>query len=124
MRGEIALQIGVHVRWVGLVHDVLLRVLDPRRREVVESGIEDGVGVDGCEQRVQVRVGLEQSRFTVVVGGRKGRELNVNNIIGVGRIAGNLSLCVMVSICSARPRRRSTYLRRPEAGWSWCCTRG
>jgi len=70
VRVEVALQIGVHVRRVGLVHDVLLRVLDLRRREVVESGIEDGVGVDGCEQRVQVRVGLEQSRFTVVVGGR------------------------------------------------------
>ena len=82
-------------------------MLDLRRREVVQSGIEDGVGVNGCEQRIEVGVGLEQGGFTVVVGGRQGRELDVNSIVGVGRIAGNLSLCVTISIPFARPREES-----------------
>ncbi|KAH0356495.1 hypothetical protein KCU81_g239, partial [Aureobasidium melanogenum] len=43
--------------------------------------MEDSVGVEGCEQRVQVRVGLEQSRFTVILGGRQGREANVDSVV-------------------------------------------
>jgi hypothetical protein len=66
---EVALQVGVHVWRVRFIHLVLLRVHDLGRREVVESSVEDSVGIEGCEQRVQVRVGLEQGRFTVVVGG-------------------------------------------------------
>lgn len=90
-------------------------MLDLRRREVVEGGVENSVGIEGCEQRVQVRVGLEQGRFTVVVGGRQGRELNVDAVVSLGRVGRNLSLCLAVSISFARPSGRSTYFRPPKA---------
>jgi hypothetical protein len=85
-------------------------VLDLRRREIVESGIDDGVGIEGCEQRVQVRVGLEQGGFTVVVGGRQGRELNVDAVVSLSGVGRNLSLCLAISISFARSRGKKHVL--------------
>jgi hypothetical protein len=60
------------------------------------GGVEDGIGSESVEQLVQVRVGLEESCLTVVVGGREFGKVDVYGAVRLGR---DLSVCSVVSNC-------------------------
>ena len=111
---EIALQINVHVRRVLFVHLILLGML---RREGLgggwAGGVEEGVGIEGVEKRVQVGVGLQKSALTLFLVGRQLGEAHVDDVVGLG---GHFSLCSMVSVVMMVEVWVSSYSRRPGSG--------
>lgn len=110
---EVALQVYVHVRRVLLVHLVLFGML---RGDGLgggrAGGVKKGVGIEGVEQRVQVRVGLQESAFTFLLVGWQFREAQVD---GVVCLDGNFALCLMLSMVVIVAGWRNIYSRRPAS---------